>query len=178
MQLNFEHLRDGDAITPSEGELLYALVRAIKPSICVETGTHKGLSTHYIAQALEDNDLGFIFTCDPIDWGQQGIFSNSLLKNRISFQPIRGIELKINSSEILTIDFLFIDGYHGKQDVIEEIDYFFPRLSKNALVVFHDCDDNEISNTTMVNAAIFEKGLKTTFIKSANRMRIYEHSGF
>lgn len=165
MQLNFEHLRDGDAITLEEGELLYALVRAIKPLICVETGTHKGLSTHYIAQALKDNGDGQVVTCDPVYWKQQDIFNSSPLKDWIVFQPVKGTEL-----DITHIDFLFIDGYHGKKDVVEEIEHLFPHLSNNALVVFHDCDDNEISNTTMVNAAII--------IKSTNRMRIYEHSGF
>lgn len=175
MQLNFEHLRDSDAMTPEEGELLYALVRCLKPNACVETGTHKGLSTHYIAQALKDNNKGVVLTCDPIDWKQQKTFDNSPLKDWIQFVPKKGIDLPFLEK---IIDFLFIDGYHGKKDVIEEIDHFFPYLSKNALVIFHDCDDNEISNTTMVNAAIFEKGLKTVFIKSPNRMRIYEHSGF
>lgn len=178
MQLNFEHLRDSDALVPEEGELLYALVRATKPETCVETGTHRGLSTHYIAQALEDNNQGHVYTCDPVDWGQDGIFEKSPLKERITFLKKKGIEMEKTSNDSSSIDFLFIDGYHGENDVLEEIDHFFPWLSKNALVVFHDCDDNEISNTEMVNAAIRERGLKTTFIKTKNRMRIYEHSGF
>jgi len=67
MELNFEQLRDGAAMTREEGELLYAVVRSIKPSVCVETGTHKGLSASYIAQALKDNGFGFLNTCDPFD---------------------------------------------------------------------------------------------------------------
>lgn len=179
MILNFEHLRDSDALVPEEGELLYALVRGIKPKFCIETGTHKGLSTHYIAQALEDNKEGHVVTCDPIDWNQPGIFSQSPLNHRITYKKLRGKDLFSDDSiKAPVVDFLFIDGYHGKKDVIEEIEYFFPYLTKNAIVVFHDCDDEPISNTEMVNAAIFEKGLKTVYIPTKNRMRIYEHSGF
>lgn len=174
MILDFEYLRDGDALTREEGELLYALVRSTKPLNCVETGTHKGLSSHYIAQALKDNDRGHLITCDPVDWKQFDMRDSSPLKDWFTFQQVRGVDSLVEDK----IDFLFIDGYHGKKDVIEEIEYFFPMLSENAIVMFHDCDNNEISNTTMVNAAIFEKGLKTTFIKTQNRMRIYEHSNF
>lgn len=174
MILDFEYLRDSDALVPEEGELLYALVRGIKPKFCVETGTHKGLSSHYISQALKDNGEGHLVTCDPINWGQEQMREMSELREWFTFFQLKGTQLEIDRP----IDFLFIDGYHGKKDVIEEIEYFFPMLSPNAIVVFHDCDDNEISNTTMVNAAIFEKGLKTTFIKTKNRMRIYEHSKF
>jgi predicted O-methyltransferase YrrM len=176
MIFNFEHLRDGDALVPEEGELLYALIRATKPMRCVETGTHKGLSTHYIAQALQDNGVGHVHTCDPVDWGQFKIFEASPLKERISFHPIKGTQMIFDEPH--KIDFLFIDGYHGKKDVIEEIEHLFPMLAPNAIVIFHDCDNEPISNSEMVNAAIFEKGLKTVYIPTKNRMRIYEHSGF
>lgn len=173
MKMSFEQYRDGAAIVPEEGELLYALVRATKPKVVVETGTHKGLSTHYIAEALKDNGEGHIWTTDPVDWGQEdncGRFSP--LKEWITYQRIRGIDLQIDAP----VDFFFCDGFHEKEEVLAEIDYFFPKLSKNALAVFHDCDDVPESWERMVNGAIKERGLKTVYIPSKNRMRIYEHS--
>lgn len=173
MQLNFEHLRDGAAIVPEEGELLYALVRAIKPKVCVETGTHKGLSTHYIAQALHDNGEGHLYTCDPFDYEQETTHQQSSLKDWFTYYRMRGVDLVPPTP----IDFFFCDGFHEKEHVLGEIEHFFPALSKNALVVFHDCDDIPESWEKMVNGAIQEKGLKTVYIHSKNRMRIYEHSG-
>jgi predicted O-methyltransferase YrrM len=172
MQINFEYLRDSDAITPEEGELLYALVRSIKPKVCVETGTHKMLSTHYIAQALKDNGKGHLTTCDPIDLGQNSIWENSELKDFITFKPIKGIDLGMDD----TIDFLFIDGFHGVDDVLEEFVHFHPKFSKNTIVVFHDCDPTDWNNTLGVNGAVTTLGIKTVFIPTQNRMRIYEHS--
>ena len=172
MLLDFEYLRNSNAITPEEGELLYALVRATKPNVVVETGTHKMLSTHYLAQAVKDNGFGHVTTCDPIDWEQVAIHTVSSLHDYITYKKVRGADLDVKD-----IDFLFIDGFHALRDVNEELEHFLPLLTKNALVVFHDCDDNEGNNIAGVNAAITEKGLKTVYIKSKNRMRIYEHSG-
>lgn len=173
MILDFEQYRDGASLVPEEGELLYALVRCIKPKICVETGTHKTLSTHYIAKALEDNGNGHVWTCDPFDYDQVGILKSSPLHSRITYQKVRGVDMKIDGP----IDFFFCDGYHEKEEVEAEIDYFLPKMSKHGIVVFHDCDDCPESWERMVNAAIKNRGLKTTFIKSKNRMRIYENSG-
>ena len=45
-------------------DLLYGLVRAIRPSVSLETGTHKGRSTHAIASALALNEFGHVTTLD------------------------------------------------------------------------------------------------------------------
>jgi predicted O-methyltransferase YrrM len=173
MILDFEQYRDGASLVPEEGELLYALVRCIKPEVCVETGTHKTLSTHYIAKALEHNNKGHVWTCDPFDWEQESNLRSSPLKSRITYQKIKGIDLQIDKP----IDFFFCDGYHEKEEVLAEIDYFLPKMSEHGIIVFHDCDDCPESWEKMVNGAIKERGLKTVFIQSKNRMRIFEKSG-
>ena len=156
-------LIDSDAITFDEAVFLYALIKAIKPKTCIETGTHRGYSASWIGKALAENGQGILYTVDPFDYKQENIETEHIIYYRK-----KGIELPVDK-----IDFLFIDGFHGKQDVLEEIEHFWPKLNKGAIVVFHDCDDNELSNKEMVNAAIFEKGLKTVLIPTKNRMRIY-----
>lgn len=169
-QKQFEELPTDDSAVMEEKLLLYSLVRATKPMICVETGTHKGLSALYIAHALEDNGMGILYTCDPYNYGQaENIAKFPSLAERTRVNFIRGVDLPIPGK----IDFFFCDGFHGKKDVEEEIEYFFPHLSDDALVVFHDCDRTEWNETDGVNGAITAKGLKTVFIKSQNRMQIY-----
>ncbi len=59
--------------TPTEDErrdvvrlqLLYSFVRMLKPKNCVEIGSRKGYSAVWMAQALEDNDLGHLTCIDP-----------------------------------------------------------------------------------------------------------------
>lgn len=173
MELNFEGIRDGAAMTQEEGELLYALVRATKPKSCIETGTHAGLSASYIGSALKENGCGFLHTYDPFDYNAPANLQQ--FSGWIEYHKNKGIEAKIDSP----IDFLFIDGYHEKEEVLMEFLYFKPYLAPNALVVFHDCWDSAPDAVAFadVNGAVRELGLKTTMIPTHNHMRIYEHSG-
>jgi len=47
-----------------QGEVLYALVRAIRPSLVVETGTANGVSTTFLLAALERNRAGRLVSID------------------------------------------------------------------------------------------------------------------
>jgi predicted O-methyltransferase YrrM len=51
-------------IHPTEGALLYALVRALRPATVVETGTANGASTTYLLAALARNDNGRMVSID------------------------------------------------------------------------------------------------------------------
>lgn len=168
--LNFEKLRDSDGLAREEGEFLYGLVRAIRPITCVETGTHRGLSACYIGQALKDNGCGTLLTVDPydIEAATDG-FKEFGLSDVVRYEKKRGCDVRTEQK----IDFLFIDGFHGINDVVEEIVALFPQLSENAIVVFHDCDKNNINDTQGVNAAVFHQRLATVWIPTKNRMRIY-----
>jgi len=57
-QFSHEDLKwigDPTGIFIEEGELLYGLVRAMKPKSLLETGTNVGVSTSYMALAIRDN---------------------------------------------------------------------------------------------------------------------------
>ena len=157
--MNIE-LRDSDAITIEEGEFIYGLVRAIKPEVCVETGTHKGFSASCIVDALEANKKGHLYTCDTVPFA---VFAH----DRMTFKHCRGDEL-----ETPNIDLLFLDGAHGKTDVLEELDHFLPKLNPHALILFHDCD---MVPNNGVNEAIAERQMVNVLILSQNRIRIYQH---
>jgi predicted O-methyltransferase YrrM len=177
-----EQFRDDNAVQKEEGLLLHALVRACKPKIAVETGSHFGVSSAYIALALRENSFktndlpfnepkkGHLWTCDIQDLGA----ATNLLpfSDWVTFKVCKGIELPIPGK----IDFLFIDGNHEDFEVIGEFNYFKPHLSENAVVVFHDCHEPSDPKTPpQVNAGIKKLGIKTVLIPSLNRMRIYFH---
>lgn len=155
----------------SEGEkmLLYWLIRELKPKIVVETGTHRGLTALYMAHALYDNGEGHLITCDPNpEWYSQSNFGKfPELQEYITFQLIQGKYLDVKD-----IDFFFCDGFHGKQDVLEEIDHFLPLLSSRATIVFHDCWYGNIEG---VNEAIEERGLHSIWLPTKNAIRIYNN---
>lgn len=160
-----------DSADQGEQFFLYGLVRAIKPELIVETGTHRGKSTLYMAQALLDNKKGRIVTYDPFDaYDQEGNFRKFPEHEKIiTYKKAKG-----ETVEEANIDFFFCDGFHDKKTVVDEVKQFLPRLSPHAIVVFHDCD-LEKNDACDVNGAVEELGLKTVWIPSKNRMRIYEH---
>lgn len=46
------------------GEFLYAMTRILKPSLVLETGTHVGVGSAYMGQALKDNNFGKLHTVE------------------------------------------------------------------------------------------------------------------
>ena len=51
-------------ISARGGDLLYALVRAARPQTVVEFGTSYGISTLYLAAAVQDNGIGHVTTTE------------------------------------------------------------------------------------------------------------------
>ena len=156
-----------DACSEEECEILYGLVKAIKPLVCVETGTHLGISASYIATALKENSKGHLYTCDVTDWGQKSNIEKLGLKEYVTTSLCKGSVQKVPD----TIDFLFIDSYHEKEVVLGELYYYLPKLAPRAVVVFHDAGgDNSYIG---VNEATKQLKLKTVYIPTRNGMRIY-----
>lgn len=57
-----------------EAELLYILVRILKPEIVVETGVASGKSSAFILQALYENKDGFLYSVDlPMHFGDENL---------------------------------------------------------------------------------------------------------
>ena len=52
-------------VSVEEGELLYSLVRIIKPDLIFDSGTYMGISATYMAMGLKDNKKGRIITTEP-----------------------------------------------------------------------------------------------------------------
>jgi predicted O-methyltransferase YrrM len=121
------------AIKPPVGELLYALVRARRPFRAVEFGTSHGLSTVYLAAALEDCGRGALITTEQLS-------SKAETARRNLDDAGLGERVKIrvgDARETLagiagTIDFLFLDGRNDLYLTI--LGLLEPCLTSDALV--------------------------------------------
>jgi predicted O-methyltransferase YrrM len=66
-ELTEDRLGDfGFSLRPAQGELLYLLCRAVKPTTVLDSATSAGASTIYLATALRDNGIGG--TVISADW--------------------------------------------------------------------------------------------------------------
>lgn len=160
-----------DSTAPEEKELLYNEIRKLKPKVVVETGTHRGLTSLYLAHALHDNGGGHLHTADPYEWGAKGNFRKvPELEKHITFYLDRGSKM---IEQLQEIDFAFIDGFHEKVEVLEELDVLLPRLTTGAVVYFHDTNGSNIHCD--VPGALEERNLKVEYIKTTNGLAKYVH---
>lgn len=159
-----DNLGQDDAATPLERLLLYALVRNIKPKVCIEIGTHRGLSTLAIAKALKDNGGGIVHTIDPKNWGHY--FDSFGLQDYVIYHE--EYSQRFVPPEC---DFIFFDGEHEYDAIQKELDIYLPKLSKYGVAVFHDCAGD--GPTVGSNQAVIDYGLESAWIPTGNCLRIY-----
>lgn len=140
------------AIEVETGNFLYSLVRRIKPLCVVQTGTHWGYSSGWIASALADNYADYpdcgkpcLYTWDGNDYegkadallsamGVREFVELIVGDSRTNEEPHRGKD----ASSLPAINFLFLDADHGTDAVLEEWERFSPYLAPSALIGFHD----------------------------------------
>lgn len=161
-----DSLAQDEAASAEERLLLYSLVRITKPRVCLEIGTHRGLSTLAIAKALSDNGLGIVHTVDPKDWGAEQNYQDFQLTPYIKYHQVEALEFDLDE-----IDFIFFDGLHGYEAVEAEIKRFIPRLNEHGVALFHDAAGD--GPTSGVNQAIVDAGLESAWLPSQNCVRIF-----
>lgn len=128
----------------------YWLVAALKPKTLVELGTHGGGSYFSFCQSVIDNKLDTkTYAIDTwMGEKQAGFYSESLFKKVMDFN-IEHFDnfstlMKMTFDEALnefddnSVDLLHIDGFHSYEAVSNDYRSWYPKLSKEAIVLFHD----------------------------------------
>src|SRR4030043_259293 len=104
-----------DSTSREEKLILMDEILKHKPKVILETGTHRGLTTCYLALAAKEVGA-VIHTYDPFEWGAYGNFGKFL------DLPIVYYQQGGKTCDLPQVDFAFIDGFHEKFHVIEELD--------------------------------------------------------
>lgn len=128
--------------------LLYSLVRGLKPQSVLEIGVFEGGSSSIILQAMGANGSGRLYSIDPEPqvptnihnavWTGPGVMELGrwhLIRGR---SPEAIAQLVTSYKDVAPFDFVFIDGDHGKQAVIADIEGAIPYLTDEAYLLFHD----------------------------------------
>lgn len=99
-------------VLPGEAQLLYGLVRAMRPAVVLELGTGYGWSAMHIAQALKDNGTGHLHTVEVRPE-----------RRALALEHLRAAELDgwvsiHDGTPVLErVDFAFLDALHHAPDV-------------------------------------------------------------
>lgn len=118
-----------------EGKTLYALVRALKPAVAVEIGTHRGASATHIATALARNGKGSLIAIDLNEGA--GDMIEAQLKDIIAFVHQDGVAW-LAAQEDNSIDFIFEDGDHSTDMVAAVARLAKEKLAPGGVLVVHD----------------------------------------
>lgn len=113
------------SVFADEAKILYALVRALRPSVMVEVGTNSGCSTAHILAALEANGNGKLYSVDIDPGAGSGIPDE--LRGRLTLVTgdVHQVELPKRA------DMVFEDSdhsYEGTRACIEKMKALNPRL--------------------------------------------------
>ncbi len=128
----------------------FHIIKLLKPKILVELGTHSGNSFFAFCQAVKENNLPA--KCYAVDiWlgdKHSGYYFENVYKEVVSHQqknyPDTAILMRMTFDEALpkfadgSIDLLHIDGLHTYEGVKHDFENWLPKLSDNAVVLFHD----------------------------------------
>jgi predicted O-methyltransferase YrrM len=132
--------REGEMAAEREvGELLYGLVRLIKPINVIETGSANGSTAFQIGLALKANGQGLLQTCDT-DEACVARTSFRCAKLPVQVHQSKGIEL-IEKLWDETIDFAFVDSWWN--DVrTEELLKLASKIKPRRFLALHDANHN------------------------------------
>lgn len=152
-------LSDKPAYVPVTAWLRHApfafwLVHTMKPKRIVELGTHFGYSYFCFCQAVRSGALDT--KCYAVDTWQgdehAGLYDSTVfdavtLENQRyqSFSKLirKTFSEALGDIEDGSVDILHVDGRHFYEDVKEDFESWVPKLSKRAVVLFHDTEVHE-----------------------------------
>jgi hypothetical protein len=140
-------LRDVHYIFPEAAEL-YAIVRAAKPRVIVETGVASGRSSAHILQALDRNGIGQLHSIDLPNVQEGSVLPEGRAPGWIVPDSLRGRwKLQLGDSRELLprlvesldrVDIFLHDSDHSYEAMLFEFEQAYPKLTPGGLLLSDD----------------------------------------
>jgi predicted O-methyltransferase YrrM len=146
-----EHLqrcrRDVHYIMPEAAEL-YAIVRAAKPLVVVETGVASGLSSAHILRALDRNGFGTLHSLDLPNVQEGSVLPDGRTSGWIVPESLRDRwKLQLGDTWVLLpellqsldrLDLFLHDSDHSYEAMLFEFEQAYPKLEPGGLLLSDD----------------------------------------
>jgi predicted O-methyltransferase YrrM len=118
---------------------LYALVREFGPSRIVELGTNVGISSAYMAAALEESGAGSLITLEasPARSAIARRLHDAVGLRRVEYS-VGLFEGTLEAALGTPVDFAFIDGHHQLEPTLDYFDRIWRRSTEGAVFIFDD----------------------------------------
>lgn len=144
-------------LSPSQGRLLRDMILERRPRHVLEIGCFMGLSSVWIASALEEIGDGRLdsidlfepilpwpphrygFLADPERYARD-LRTKAALANRIRFHRMSSFDLARNDREVIgePVDFAFIDGDHSFGGCLHDFMTVAPHVTVGGAILLHD----------------------------------------
>lgn len=156
----------GGSMWESEGRIIYALIRALKPETVIELGAFVGCSASHMAAAVMRNGSGKVYSLDS---GRAGAAHGSLipdnLKHLVTLISADGIEW-LEAQDDNSLDFLLEDMMHDTPSVKVVAELAMKKLKPGGLLINHDAShdfawiDTQGNKTNSPEGAAVREGLR------------------
>lgn len=113
--------------------ILLEKVKTRKNSTFVDLGVRHGVSSFTLLTDSEKND-NYVYGVDLVNYVLPEIIQHPRYSLILNDSVTAGKEWDSNKK----VDILFVDTLHIREQVLCELYYWYPKLSNNALIVFHD----------------------------------------
>lgn len=129
------------------GEFLYGLVRVLKPSRVLETGTHVGIGASYMGMALKENMRGFLDTVEFLPEIHQRAKKRLADLDLLNVVIPHLMDVAQFSPTSLTYGLVLLDT--EPQTRFAELLKFYPYLEEGGFIFIHDLHHHmhQIENT-------------------------------
>jgi predicted O-methyltransferase YrrM len=140
-----DRIAAGLAGDPALGELAYAVVRAARPAVVVETGVATGVTSAHILAALADNDAGRLVSIDlpPVALVTEGLLGSAVPRElRDRWRLLRGSSRRLLPGVLAEVrgelDVFVHDADHSYAAMRWELEQAWPALRSGGWLIADD----------------------------------------
>lgn len=131
----------GGSLWGVEGQVLYVLVRALRPQHALELGTWLGASATHILTAQQRNGYGALYSVDH--WEGAGALVPDELRDWWTMTYMEGVHYINTKLHRGKVGFAFEDCIHSESEVYAIVTALKPKLRPGAVVVHHDSEHGD-----------------------------------